>query len=137
MWVIDAHRPRVTTYENKYRKQTIYLYCHFSVLCINSPFDNKIFTEDNSIFTEDNSIFTEDNRGIYSTRFCVYEYKIKDLIKSFMSNRVVGGCLNYLKGIDHIIDARDFYSYFSRDDYDETIESLRRINYLIVNILIQ
>ena len=70
-------------------------------------------------------------------RFCVYEYRIKDLIKSLMSNRVVGGYLDLVKGIDHIIDVRDIYSYRPNIDYDEMEGCLQRINYLIANILIQ
>ena len=122
MWCIDVHRRGTITHENKYRKRTIGLYCMFSALYIKSPFDNKIFTADNG--------------GIYSTKFRVYEYKIADLITSLMSNRVVGGHLDFVKGIDHIIDARDIYSYLQGDEYDETIECLRRINYLMANILL-
>ena len=48
MWVINANPPRVTTYENKYRKQTIYLFREDNEVYIHTPFDNEIFTEDNS-----------------------------------------------------------------------------------------
>ena len=128
-WVIKVHSRGTITHENKYRKRTVSLSLMFSELYLKSPFDNKIFTEDNKIVTADNV-------GIYNTKFRVYEYKIADLITSLMSNRVVGGDLDFVKGIDHIIDARDIYSYLQRDEYDETIEYLRRINYLIANILL-
>ena len=128
MWCIDVHRRGTITHENKYRKRTITLYCMFSTLRIASPFDDKLFTEDNKIFTEDNG-------RIYSTCFRVYEYKIADLIRSLLSNRVMGGRPNFISGIEHIIDVLDIYS-FPWGRYEDTITCLWEINDLMFDILL-
>jgi len=125
MWCIDVNRRGTSTNEN--RKRTITLYCMFLTLRIESPFDDKIFTEDYKIAT---------GGRIYSTRFHVYEYKIADLIRSLLSNRVMGGRPNFISGIEHIIDVLDIYS-FPWGRYEDTITCLWEINDLMFDILTQ
>ena len=126
MWCIDVNRRGTSTNEN--RKRTICLYCMFLTLRIESPFDDKIFIEDNKIPTEGNG-------GLYNIKFHVYEYKIADLIRSLLSNKVMGGRPNFVSGIDHIIDVLDIYA-FPWGLYEDTIDCLRRINDLMFDILL-
>ena len=127
MWCINVHH-RGTGTNGLNRKRTMDLYCMFSTFYIASPFDNKIFTEDNKIATDSNG-------GLYCTRFHVYEYNIAKLIRSLLSNKVVGKRLDLTSGIEHIIDVFDIYA-FPWEVYENAITGLWKINDLMFDILL-
>jgi len=123
MWSIDVHRRGI-------RNRTITnitLSCVFSTLRISTPFDDKVFTEDYKIPTE--------GEEIYSTRFNVYENNIAEFIRSQLYNKVVGERIEFISGIEHLIDMFDIYA-FPWGGHVNTITGLQKINDLMFDTLL-